>query len=1022
MTTAEDFLNEKPSAEAFLNEAPAAAPAATPGAYDPRDVRNDFLSGTFIGRVLQSIGEAEASQYGAGPFPISDEARQAMGAKASHAVDNATAPVSKGFWDGVILPAATGLSNWWTRVHAHLGEGAPPESLTPEQQAIRSPITEPMQALDPQKIFDDREVLRATLKAKGIDPRTDGEYVELTRQLAIAQRQNVQEATALGSGVVPAAAGVTGLVERMARADARTLPEALRIAGETEAQFQGTAPRPAPEAPPIPAPEAKAVAAESSPQTLFDKTGEAAVDKAGNINLDRINAPDDVKQLIRDVATEHNDFPTATRGVISLEQTEQLAQALGMSEKDLAARNIGQAFNAEEITAARNLLVQSAARVRELAAKVPGGSDADIAAFSEATARHAVIQEQVAGLTAEAGRALSAFRIMAGEKADAEAIASLIENAGGRGRVEDLAKQIASLDTPQQVSRAVMDMRKPTWGDMIAEFFTNALLSGPQTHATYIVANTVNAILRTPETALAGVIGRIRTALGGDAERVYMGEAGAQLYGTLQGAKEGVVAAAKAIRTGAPSVLGPVERPQFKAIPGIAGEVVRAPSRVVQGIGEFYHAIGYRSELNALAYRQAASEGLSPLTSDFAARVAEITENPSEEMMAAAKANGEYQAFTQKLESQAGKLFQASVNAAPLAKIVLPFVRVPANILKYAAERTPLGLAMREVRDNLAGVNGAAMRDTQIARMTMGTGIGAATLALAGEGYISGAGPSDPKARAMLRLSGWQPYSVRIGGTWYSYNRLGPLGLIMGLAADMHDGASYMTPKESENAGASLFGSIVKNLVNESWIQGPAKLIEAVADPDRYGNKYIDGLMASFVPTGLAQVAHYEDPIVRDARTLLDTVKARIPGLSSEVMPRRDMFGSEIRREGTLGGMASAINESTLRNDPVVNKMLQLGVAPAQLERKIRGVDLTPEQYDRYQRLAGGYTRKSLEAIVPGLQGVPDWAARETVTKAISRARESGARAMLLTDPSILQQAVGAKLAQKGVTAAPPTP
>lgn len=39
------------------------------------------------------------------------------------------------------------------------------------------------------------------------------------------------------------------------------------------------------------------------------------------------------------------------------------------------------------------------------------------------------------------------------------------------------------------------------------------------------------------------------------------------------------------------------------------------------------------------------------------------------------------------------------------------------------------------------------------------------------QGHITG-GPADEDAKALMRANGWQPYSVKIGDKYYSYQRM----------------------------------------------------------------------------------------------------------------------------------------------------------------------------------------------------------------------------------------------------------
>ena len=121
-------------------------------------------------------------------------------------------------------------------------------------------------------------------------------------------------------------------------------------------------------------------------------------------------------------------------------------------------------------------------------------------------------------------------------------------------------------------------------------------------------------------------------------------------------------------------------------------------------------------------------------------------------------------------------------NKLPGVKLIVPFIRTPTNILKFAMERTPLAPIMKSVRADILA--GGARRDTALARISMGSMAMAVTASYAAQGVITGGGPSDPALKSHLYNQGWQPYSVKIGDKYYAYGRLEPLGMMMGLAAD----------------------------------------------------------------------------------------------------------------------------------------------------------------------------------------------------------------------------------------------
>lgn len=742
------------------------------------------------------------------------------------------------------------------------------------------------------------------------------------------------------------------------------------------------------------------------------------IDRAGNIRLDLLGTPEDVNAVIREAADENEDFIGARRGVVSDAQVLQLADAMGMTPAHLNRRRIGEAFNAEQVMAARQLLIRSATAVRDAMIRAASGSDADVLAYGEARARHRMIQEQVAGITAEAGRALRAFRAFA-ENPGLQEINEFVHNATGRTlyQLRAEAQLGLQLETPAQVSKFVADAMKPNFWDMALEYWINGLISGPATHTTYAIGNALLALAKAgPETGVAAGIGIARRALGDTGPRVLPGEVGAGLYGIVKGQRDGIRAAWQAARSGVTTAL-PGEAAAgtavtTHAIPGLIGEAVRLPSRGVGMVHSYFRAIGYEQAIAQSAYRMAAEEGLTG--PEFTARVAQLTADPPADMMAAAvrEANGQTMMntsgeFTRKLASFAN----SRLLGVPVVKFVMPFVRVAGNVMDQALlERSPLGILDADIRANLLGRNGPIARDTQIARVAVGSAIGALGVGLAAEGLLTGGGPSNPREAAIWRMTGRQPYSVRIGDTWYGIHRLGPLAMVLGVGADMHDMGAAVENADAAHIAGLLVTTVTKGLLDETWMRGPADLVQALHDPDRYGAAYAKNQLASWVPASvaMAQLARASDPYTREARTILEAAEAKIPWLSQTLLPRRDIFGAPIPNKDALGlpGL-SAIYESRVNNDPTVQAMLRAGVFPAAPERRIRGVDLTEQQYDDFARTAGVITKQRLDALVasPSFASLPPGRQQQVMAETIANAREAASTRIRLQNPDIVLQA-----------------
>jgi hypothetical protein len=764
--------------------------------------------------------------------------------------------------------------------------------------------------------------------------------------------------------------------------------------------------------------------ASPAPQTLETPTASGTIPDSmpSNINLARIQAPEDVKAVISDMAQQQGGFAEARRGRVTFSEIRGLAPLVGMTAEKLAKRGVGKTLgSAEEMFAARQLLVSQADEVRRLARAAQGGSDADKMAALEAVTRMVAIQEQVAGATAEAGRMLSQFRMMADAKRSADDIRRILDSTGGR--VEDLLEGIAKLDNapPEAIASFVKKGWAARTSDQLLEAWINALLSGPVTHTTNMVSNALVAAWSIPETLASATVSKLTGS--GISYREALGRG----FGFLEGAKDGIRAGWRAFLSEEPSdFASKIEAKRYRSIPSmtfrkgkerkeiggvpipltgeiqVGGRQVRLPGRLLTAEDEFFKAIGYRQELNAQALRTALKEGLKGKA--LAQRVAELKTNPSEELAKAARNAAERQTFTNPL-GDVGRSLQSIAHRAPAVRVVMPFIRTPINIVKYAAQRSPFAPLFKEVRENLAGANGAAARDEQIARIALGSTVGAVTAYMAADGTITGAGPVDSKQRSLRYMTGWQPYSVKVGDSYYSYGRLEPLGMLLGVSADFAELKDAMTKEEEASIAALIMGSISKNLVSKTWLRGPAELIEAVQDPDRYGAQYVQNLLGTVVPTGVAQIARTRDPYLREARSILDTIRSRIPGQREKLPMRRDLFGEPIKLEGALGpDMVSPVYQSRVTNDPVATEMLRLGVSPSRVMRKISGVELEPLEFESYQVSTGQLARNLLSKVIasPDWAELPDDAKRDLIDDVMRKSRDWGRGVTMQQNPDLL--------------------
>jgi len=703
------------------------------------------------------------------------------------------------------------------------------------------------------------------------------------------------------------------------------------------------------------------------PISAYEEWGpNGAPDYAGNIDLSKLDTPQDVRRALAVTDVRMAGFDPARRGRISHAETASLAEELGMTADSLLKRRRGQAFNAEQALAARQILAKSGNELVNLARRASGGSDEDLATFRAGWLRHAAIQEQVAGATAEAGRALAQFRTVAKSSAVRERVLPALTNmGGGRNNIEDAARAILDLEqagaTPGQINSFALKAAKPRWKDKALELWYNSLLSGPQTHAVNILSNTLTSALQIPEHIGAAAIGQFTRRSN---DRVMASEIAPRIVGMLQGAREGLKAFGNTLKTGnVPDHVTKVEARVEEAIGGVKGKIVRIPTRMLAAEDEFFKSVARRMELSGLAMRKARSEGLRG--DALYSRVEELTANPPDEMLDKTLDYARYLTFQRPLGT-AGQAVQNLTSAVPALKLFVPFIRTPTNIIKFATERSPFAPILKEVRQDL--VAGGARRHLATARIAMGTGLAAVVTQWAKDGAITGSGPIDDNARNLKMADGWQPYSIRVGDQYYSYKRLDPLAMTLGMAADYATKGEHMTEKQRDHAAMVLGASFIENLKDKTWLSGLSDVFAALEDPQRSMERVTKRLAGSIaVPAVISQTARTLDPVQRETDDPIDAIKNRLPGMSQGLRPRLDMWGQPVVNQGGVGpDIVSPVATGTARNDALNSEMMEIGARFGQPSRD--GMD--DAQYHQFRGLAGTLTAAALRQAME----TPEWA------------------------------------------------
>jgi len=748
--------------------------------------------------------------------------------------------------------------------------------------------------------------------------------------------------------------------------------------------------------------------------------------EGANVNVARVQAEDAVKQTMLELNALHSQRLAKARETAT--HAETIAAAKGALTVEQALKMTGEeiALDKNKMTALRDLYNSAATHLADLKTRtLEGDAEAGDKLWGAfVVASELAVKDELAGKTT--ARALEARKILS-EAARAEygtrTLANLAEAIAGAEGISPtaLAKRL------QEASKAETKTMLQRAGAAITqgrgafyEIWLSMLLSGPQTHAANLAGTAITTAWAPAERFLSANLdfGRDRS--------VFRGEAVAMVFGMVQGATDGLKLVARQLKEEAGALRGRAPQPmatfgaeKIEHQPALTaramgldpssslggfidwtGAVIRTPLRALMTEDAFGKAVNYSMELWAQAYRLAAKEGREG--ADFYKRVRDVVDKPPPEVRQAAEQFALVQTFNRELSDlgrigEVGAGIQRAANALPMGRVILPFVQTPSNILVYSLERTPvLNLFADTFRADLAA--GGEKRALALGKLGTSLMILASFSSMAYAGRISGPGPLDPTLRRQREEEEGIPRSsVRIGDTWYSINRLDPLGMTLELMGSFAEIAGQLPEgARLEFASAAAF-AITKSLASKTYLQGVGDVLEAMQN-GWDAEKVARSFARSLVPAGVRQIARtvdrekHETVALSEVQTLLNEIRAGVPGFSKDLPPDRNLWGDPILYPSGWGAdLISPIATRAATEEPVAIEIRQQGVklslppnavGPALTSRAPRlpfvtdedtkPVRLTADEYDRLRVLVGkGGQAPDIGRGRGGLEGMP---------------------------------------------------
>lgn len=310
----------------------------------------------------------------------------------------------------------------------------------------------------------------------------------------------------------------------------------------------------------------------------------------------------------------------------------------------------------------------------------------------------------------------------------------------------------------------------------------------------------------------------------------------------------------------------------------------------------------------------------------------------------------------------------------PLIGFLLPFPNIGDRLISRAIRFIPgEGIVEGAVRARLGQKEEASEAAAEGLAVLSYVAAAAATAIwwMADTEEVIGASPTSESKRREFEARGRIPFSVvRRDGSVIEWGRwepfVNPIKWLLAYKQSVEEG----TEKDPIGRAQKIVGDIADSFLQASYMKGLGDTLYVIRNPDspraeRLANEII---AATVVPaSGLSgAVARESDVYRRDVGDLGEAIKAKVPGLSQTLAPERGGLGEPLPQ---AGGNLTPVRTGRDRPDPVYDELEAVRAKVTELDyiglvrAKIRDVELDHAQLNRYQQLAGEFTREELTQL-----------------------------------------------------------
>lgn len=545
---------------------------------------------------------------------------------------------------------------------------------------------------------------------------------------------------------------------------------------------------------------------------------------------------------------------------------------------------------------------------------------------------------------------------------------------------------------------------KPTAGEWLDLFRYSSMLSSPKTHIVNIVSNLLNTSFMAPlEKALTGGLDFLGSKITGRGRKYFAGEGAAYFVHYLSNVKQATINMVDVMR-GKQSYTNLDTRNIPIATKGVKGAVVSTlalPSRLLEAMDRFFLTLGEGGEMGALKYRAGKGVKMGNLESEAQREAAYrlYRQKPGETD----------QGYLLRGIDELTLLVQRARNSkitwvAQAAKFTVPFLQTPMNIFKQGIEYSPLGFV------NLIG---AAKKTETLSRAIIGSSVFAGAATLLGSSRLTFGEPVDANGKRDFRAAKQQAYSIKLGNTWYSYQKLPPaIAFPFAMVAAINDIQRQRkiddTTVDLVLAGIAKYGQF---LSDQSYAKSIGDMLAAVQGGEeglaKVGSNYVQQLIPYRALGGW--MARLADPLQRkidpDASLLdkqVQLLMLNVPGLSDNVPARLDAEGKPIAQPNRIGNAFSPVQ--TTNQSPAEAAKYEALLEYKKLKKNESEVhskakDKIQPIYDEAQAYLRSGDTAAAKALVDGLSK-EDYEVYKDIRTADHSANTSQLRVLLHTSPT----------------------